>query len=73
VTYSLHTGAEQDLADALDFYIERAGLLVARRFLDEFLRVAELLTLNWLEHTDHQGPPCISAAHFSVLSCVSAP
>jgi plasmid stabilization system protein ParE len=46
VTYSLHPGAEQDLADALDFYIERTGLLVARRFLDEFLRVAELLTLN---------------------------
>jgi plasmid stabilization system protein ParE len=46
VTYSLHPGAEQDLADALEFYIEHASLLVARRFLDEFLRVAELLTLN---------------------------
>jgi plasmid stabilization system protein ParE len=48
-------GAEQDLADAPEFYIEHASLLVARRFHDEILRVAELLTLNWLGHTDHPG------------------
>jgi plasmid stabilization system protein ParE len=43
VKYSLHPGAERDLADALDFYKERAGLLIAKNFLDEFERVAALL------------------------------
>jgi plasmid stabilization system protein ParE len=46
VTYSLHPGAEQDIVDALDFYTERAGLLVAQRFLDEFERVAKLLVTH---------------------------
>jgi plasmid stabilization system protein ParE len=46
VTYSLHPGAEQDIADALDFYTEQAGLLVAQRFLDEFERVAKLLVTH---------------------------
>jgi len=48
VTYSLHPGAEQDIADAMDFYAERAGLLVAQGFLSEFERVARLLA-------DHPG------------------
>lgn len=43
MSYSLHPEAEQDLADALDFYLEQAGALVAERFLAEFQRVAELL------------------------------
>jgi toxin ParE1/3/4 len=43
VSYTLHPGAEQDIADALDFYASQAGPLVARRFLDEFERVAALL------------------------------
>jgi plasmid stabilization system protein ParE len=42
VTWSLHPGAEQDIADALDFYTEQAGPLVARRFFNEFERVANL-------------------------------
>ena len=46
MTYSLHPGAEQDIADALDFYTERAGLRVAQRFLDEFERVAQLLVAH---------------------------
>ena len=46
MTYSLHPAAEQDIADALDFYAEHAGLLVARRFLSEFERVAQLLADN---------------------------
>ena len=46
MTYSLHPGAEQDIADALDFYTEQAGLLVAQRFLDEFERVARLLVTH---------------------------
>lgn len=43
MTWSLHPGAEQDLADILDFYAGRAGSVVARRFLIEFERVAGLL------------------------------
>ena len=41
--YSLHPGAEHDIANALDFYDEQAGLVVAGRFLQEFERVAKLL------------------------------
>jgi len=43
VTFSLHPGAEHDIADALDFYTVQAGPLVAQRFLSEFERVAKLL------------------------------
>lgn len=43
MTYSLHPQAEQDIADALDFYAKQAGPLVAERFLAEFERVAQLL------------------------------
>ncbi len=43
MSYSLHPGAEQDLAGALNFYQEHAGRIVAARFLDEFERVATLL------------------------------
>ena len=41
--YSVHPGAESDIAGALDFYLEHAGKSVATRFLDELERVAELL------------------------------
>ena len=44
MSYSLHPGAENDVANALDFYSERAGAAVAVRFLEEFERVAKLLT-----------------------------
>ena len=43
MTYSLHPGAEHDVADAMDFYSEHAGQVVAARFLEEFERVAKLL------------------------------
>jgi plasmid stabilization system protein ParE len=43
MTYSLHPGAENDIANALDFYREQAGLVVAERSLEEFERVAKLL------------------------------
>lgn len=46
LTFSLHPGAERDIADAMDFYVEQAGPLVAQRFLSEFERVAELLVEN---------------------------
>jgi plasmid stabilization system protein ParE len=43
VNYTLHPGAEQDIADALAFYIENAGPAIAGRFLTEFEHVAETL------------------------------
>jgi plasmid stabilization system protein ParE len=43
MTYSLHPGAERDIADAIDYYSEHAGPAVAGRFLQEFERVANLL------------------------------
>lgn len=41
--YSLHPGAESDVANALDFYLEHAGMAVAKRYLDEIERVFKLL------------------------------
>jgi len=52
MTYSLHPGAEHDIANALDFYKEQAGLVVAERFLEEFERVAKLL----VEYPDLGAP-----------------
>ncbi|MDP2760955.1 MAG: type II toxin-antitoxin system RelE/ParE family toxin [Sideroxyarcus sp.] len=52
MTYSLHPGAEHDIANALDFYSEQAGLVVAGRFLEEFERVAKLL----VEYSDLGTP-----------------
>ena len=43
MTYSLHPGAEHDIADALNFYKEQTGSAVAKHFLEEFERVAKLL------------------------------
>ena len=43
MTFSLHPGAEHDVAEAQDFYSEKAGPVVAERFLQEFERVAKLL------------------------------
>ena len=43
MTLSIHPGAEQDIADAIDFYKEHAGPRVAAAFLNEFNRVATLL------------------------------
>lgn len=52
MSYSLHPDAERDIADALDFYTEQAGPLVAQRFLREFERVAALL----VEHPRFGAP-----------------
>jgi plasmid stabilization system protein ParE len=38
MNYSLHPGAEHDIAKALDFYSEQAGSVVAKHFLEEFER-----------------------------------
>jgi plasmid stabilization system protein ParE len=43
MTYSLHPGAEHDIAKALDFYSEHADSVVAEHFLEEFERIAKLL------------------------------
>ena len=43
MTYTVHPGAERDLAQASDFYVEQAGDVVAHRCLTEFERVARLL------------------------------
>lgn len=43
MTYSLHPGAEHDIASILDFYKGQAGFVVAERFLQEFERVVMLL------------------------------
>lgn len=43
MNYSFHTGAEQDITAAQDFYEQHAGLQVATRFLDELQHVIALL------------------------------
>ena len=43
MSYTLHRGAEKDLAEAFQFYRSEAGNGLARRFLDEFERVIKLL------------------------------
>ena len=46
MSYTLHRGAELDLADAVRFYRREASRAVEARFLDEFERVAKLLVQN---------------------------
>ena len=46
MTYTVHPAAEQDIADASDSDKERAGTEVARRFLAEVDRVANLVSRN---------------------------
>ena len=46
MSYTLHRGAELELADALRFYRREAGRAIAARFLEEFERVANLLVEN---------------------------
>ena len=46
MSYTLHRGAELELANAVRFYRREAGRAVAVRFLDEFERVARLLVEN---------------------------
>ena len=43
MSYTLHRGAELDLAEAARFYRKEGGARLSRRFLDEFERVAELV------------------------------
>lgn len=43
MNYSFHRGAEHDITDAQDFYVQHAGLQVATRFLDELQHVISLL------------------------------
>jgi toxin ParE1/3/4 len=55
VKYSLHPDAEKELIDAFNFYKERAGDALARAFLAEFERVAELVAANPLYGTSLSG------------------
>jgi plasmid stabilization system protein ParE len=43
LSYRLHPAADTELADAVAFHQREAGSGVAKRFLDEFERVAALL------------------------------
>ena len=43
MNYSLHPGAEEDIADALDFYAQHASPVIAQRFYNEFARAVNLL------------------------------
>ena len=43
MTYTVHPDAERDLAEVSAFYLRQAGAVVARRFLAEFERVAQLV------------------------------
>lgn len=46
MTYTVHPDAERDIAEASDFYEKQAGVVIARRFLAEFERVAKLVDQN---------------------------
>ena len=43
---TIHAGARQDVADAVDFYTHNAGAHIAARFLNEFERIARILFDN---------------------------
>jgi plasmid stabilization system protein ParE len=43
LTYTLHNGAADDLAEAARFYRREGSRALAARFLDEFERIANLL------------------------------
>ena len=60
MTYSLHPGAEHDIANALDFYSKHAGPVVAERFLEEFEHVAKLL----VKHPDLGKPTASGRRYF---------
>ena len=64
MSYSLHPKAEQDIADVLDFYLERAVALVAQKFLAEFQRVAEL-------RVEHPGFGTVNTIDRRVFRCAS--
>jgi plasmid stabilization system protein ParE len=46
VKYSVHPEAERELTEAAAFYHQTVNLRFASKFLDEFERVAQLLTEN---------------------------
>ena len=46
MSYSLHAEAEKELYAAAEFYEQQGGGSLAKAFLDEFERVAELLVRN---------------------------
>lgn len=63
MTLSFHPGAERDIAEAMDFYSQHVGPLVASRFLIEFERVAYVL----VEHPGF-GIPTTKGRRASLLA-----
>ena len=43
MNFAFHPGAQQDITDAQDFYLQHAGVRVATRFLDELQHTLTLL------------------------------
>lgn len=54
--YSLHPQAEAELVDAFTYYREQAGSKLASLFLEDFVRVATLLSANSGFGTPAGGP-----------------
>lgn len=46
MSFELHPSAEVDLEKASDYYLKKAGRVIASRFLDEFYRAAKYLAAN---------------------------
>jgi len=63
MSYSLHPGAEHDVADALNFYKQSAGPVIAARFLEEFERVANF----WLHTRTLAAPPFAAVAYITAV------
>ena len=56
MTYTLHHGAEDNLAQAARFYRREGSRALAARFLDEFERIAKLLVEHPGIGTPTEGP-----------------
>ena len=67
MTYTLHPEAEHDIANALDFYSEQAGSVVAGRFLEEFERVAKFRHKGLRKYFESGSLAGIQPAHANRL------
>jgi len=62
MNYAFHAAAEQDIADAQDFYAQHAGFQVATRFLDELQHVIGHLRILIVRHQSRK-PDFVSNRH----------
>jgi len=67
VTFTLHRGAERDLGDAARFYRNEAGRAVAARFIEEFERIAMLLSANQVLDSHSWRASLVSVSWISLL------